>query len=314
VRNRNRALAAVAIITALLVASQPMRPRAAPAVQWTDFGNAAVVGGELQSRAACDGCAGGARSVQTIDSRGGYIEFTPSSGSHLFAGLGTHLTSSTAYSEIEFAFGFWPDGGWDIREGGVYRAEGHFLAGDRFKLSVEAGAVKDYRNGALVFSSAASPEFPLVFDVAMLSASASLGGATLVPSPTRTPTSAPVTANPGPYDAIIDRIVRPKPVTPAPPAAGGRFTDTAFGTRLLRDRRKYSSRHVRRVISVALRIAPERVEQERQLFLCGGHRWSGRAVRVRSHVYDGVANQPIGYWRRWVDPAAGLGTRVQFSR
>ena len=41
-------------------------------------------------------------------------------------------------------------------------------------------------------------------------------------------------ANPGPYDAIIDRIVRPKPGTAAPPAAGGRFADSLFGSRMLR--------------------------------------------------------------------------------
>jgi hypothetical protein len=107
VRNRNRALAAVALTTALLVASRPMQPRAAQAVQWTAFGNAAV------------------------------------------------------------------------------------------------------------------------------GASAAVGGATLVPSPTET-SSAPSTANPGPYDAIIDRVVRPKPTTAAPSAAGGRFTDAVFGSRMLR--------------------------------------------------------------------------------
>ena len=40
--------------------------------------------------------------------------------------------------------------------------------------------------------------------------------------------------NPGPYDAVIDRVARPKPTNAAPAAAGGRFIDAAFGSRMLR--------------------------------------------------------------------------------
>ena len=36
------------------------------------------------------------------------------------------------------------------------------------------------------------------------------------------------------YDAITDRVTRPKPSVPAPAAAGGRYTDIVFNTRLLR--------------------------------------------------------------------------------
>jgi hypothetical protein len=46
------------------------------------------------------------------------------------------------------------------------------------------------------------------------------------------PEAAP--GNPGPYDAVLDRIARPKPGTPAPAAAGGRFNDVVFGSRLAR--------------------------------------------------------------------------------
>ena len=49
-----------------------------------------------------------------------------------------------------------------------------------------------------------------------------------------TPVLRAAAANPGPYDAIIDRVARPKPTTAAPASAGGRFTDPTFGSRLLR--------------------------------------------------------------------------------
>jgi hypothetical protein len=150
VSQRKRNLAAVAAVVALLSISQPLRPAAAEAVTWTDLVDATVVNGVLQKSSGCDGCPGGARSVQTIGTGGGYVEFAPSSGAQLFAGLGTQQTASTAYTDIAFGFGFWPDGGWDIRESGQYRAEGRFASGDRFKVSIESGTVKYYQNGALV--------------------------------------------------------------------------------------------------------------------------------------------------------------------
>ena len=227
----NRTLAGLAIAASLLTASRAL-PQTAQVVDWTDLVGAAVANGVLRKTTGCDGCAGGARSVQTIDRGGGHIEFTPVGGSHLFAGLGTQQTASTSYNEIEFAFGLWPDGGWDIRESGMYRAEGRFAAGDRFKVSVASGAVQYYQNGALVFSSAAGPVYPLVFDATLLGASAAIGGATLVKAATVSSTSA--APNPGPYDAIVDRVARAKPATAAPSAAGGRFTDVVFGSRMLR--------------------------------------------------------------------------------
>jgi hypothetical protein len=225
---RNRTVAALAIAVALLTPARPLQSQTAQVVEWTDLVHTTVVNGVLQKApTACNGCPGGARSVQTIDSRGGYIEFTPAAGSHLFAGLGTQQTPSTAYAEIEFAFGIWPDGGWDIRENGVYRAEGRYAAGDRFKVSVESGAVKYYRNGTLVLSRPAASADPLVFDTTLLNLSAAIAGATLV----RVEGSS---SSPGPYVAITDRVARPKPATAAPAAAGGRFTDATFGSRMLR--------------------------------------------------------------------------------
>jgi hypothetical protein len=228
-----RSLAAVAIVVASLTLTRPLRPAAAEAVTWTDLVYASVVNGVLQRTSGCDGCVGGARSVQTIGTGGGYIEFAPSSGSQLFVGLGTQQTASTAYTDIAFGFGFWPDGGWDIRESGQYRAEGRFAAGDRFKVSIESGAVRYYHNGALVLSSPTAPTYPLVLDTTLISAAAAVANATLVQLQGGTPPATIVT-NPGPYDAIVDRVARPKPATAAPPAAGGRFTDSVFGSRLLR--------------------------------------------------------------------------------
>jgi hypothetical protein len=230
---RKTNLAAIAAVVALLSATRPLRPAAAEAVTWTDLVYATVTDGVLLRSSVCGGCPGGARSVQTIGTGGGYVEFTPSAGAQLFAGLGTQ-TASTAYTDIAFGFGFWPDGGWDIRESGQYRAEGRFSAGDRFKVSIESGTVKYYQNGALVFSSATAPAYPMVLDTTLLSAGAAIANATLAQQQGNTPPPPTAVLNPGPYDAIVDRVARPKPTTAAPPAAGGRFTDAVFGSRLLR--------------------------------------------------------------------------------
>jgi hypothetical protein len=44
------------------------------------------------------------------------MEFTPLFGGRLFAGLGSTQSATADPALIEYAFGFWPDGGWDVRE------------------------------------------------------------------------------------------------------------------------------------------------------------------------------------------------------
>ena len=145
-------------------------------VQWTNFVNASANGSALQKSSGCSGCAdAGATSVQALNHQDGFVEFTPGAGFRLYAGLGSDSTSNTDPALIDFAFSFWPDGGWDIRERNLYRTEGRFAAGDVFRIAVASGAVNYYQNGALVYTSLVQPAPILVLDTTLIS-----GGATLI--------------------------------------------------------------------------------------------------------------------------------------
>ena len=147
-------------------------------VQWTNIVNAMATGSALQKTAGCDGCGdAGATSVQSLGLQDGFIEFVPSSVTRLYAGLGIDTTANTDPTSIDFAFSFWPDGGWDIRERTSYRTEGRFVSGDVFRVAVESGVVKYYQNGALVYTSLAQPAGPLVFDTTLISSGATLTSA-----------------------------------------------------------------------------------------------------------------------------------------
>jgi hypothetical protein len=150
---------------------------------WTATVNATVTGTTLQKTGGCGSCldAGGI-SATTIASGDGYIQFTPSWGTRLYAGFSADRTNSTAVDQIQYAFSFWTDGTWDIREFNVYKTGGTHTAGDVFKISVEAGVVKYYRNAALVYTSTAAPVYPLGLDVTFLTINGTVSSPTIFSS------------------------------------------------------------------------------------------------------------------------------------
>jgi len=157
-----------------------------------------------------------------MTSSGGYIEFSVSTGARTFVGLSTDTSTSTDYANINYSFTFWPSGGWDIREGYAnWRTEGSFVAGDLFRISIENGAVKYYKNSALLYTSNVSPTYPLVMDATLSSISSSINNAVMVaPS-----TNVGIKTDLGTY---------PEPPLPALPPAGGKFIDPTFGTQIMR--------------------------------------------------------------------------------
>ncbi|PYR36047.1 MAG: hypothetical protein DMF93_20630 [Acidobacteria bacterium] len=106
--------------------------------------------------------------MNTIASGDGYVQFVPSIATRLYAGLSSDRTNSTDVSQIKFAFSFWTGSTWDIREGNVYKTEGSYAAGDVFKIAIESGIVKYYKNGTLVYTSTTAPSYPLGLDVTLM--------------------------------------------------------------------------------------------------------------------------------------------------
>ena len=132
-------------------------------------------------------------------------------------------------------------------------------------------------------------------------------GATLVQAPPSVPAST--------YDAITDRVTRPKPGTASPAAAGGRFTDIVFGSRMLR------------VTDENTRPAAWRLSYRSP---SGSHQnaWSATGNYFYVVSTDGAVvpfafdrtsmtaftNQSVGGRGWWNDAAARRRTRVQLFR
>jgi hypothetical protein len=147
-------------------------------VTWSAVLNSSGTSGAVQKVSGCNGCAAGAVAAEQISTAGGYVEFTPAAGHRIYAGLGGSGTTPGTIN-LPYSFSFWPDGGWDVREHNVYRGEGRFSAGDRFRIAVENGAVNYYHNGVRVHVSTLLPSLPLVFDATLLSSSASIANAVI---------------------------------------------------------------------------------------------------------------------------------------
>ena len=125
----------------------------------------------------------GAVSSQTIAAGDGYMEFTPGdTGTYRMCGLG-HTDSSAYFADIEYAFFMGGSGDLYIYESGTDRGyNGVYAASDRLKVAVEGGVVKYYRNGALVYTSTVTPQYPLQVDTSLNTVNSYLGNVVITNS------------------------------------------------------------------------------------------------------------------------------------
>lgn len=154
-------------------------------VIWTKLVNATLTGTTLRKTAGCEGCESTAISQQMITSGNGYLEIA-ASGMEKEGRIGLMLGNRTASaSNIDYAIGF--SGGLvSIRERGVYRMEMASQKGDVFRIAVENGVVKYYKNGAEIYRSRVVPTYPLVSAVALWTLKSSVTNVVIASSPAAT--------------------------------------------------------------------------------------------------------------------------------
>jgi endonuclease/exonuclease/phosphatase family metal-dependent hydrolase len=171
----NHGLSALRMVT---VKNGSVPPPPPPAGGWISAVNVSTAAGSLTKIDGCASCGdAGAVAEQQILASGGYVEFVPEAGVRLTAGLSADRSLSTDVSKLPYAFSFWTNGGWDIRESGVYRSEGRFAAGDKFRIAIENGGVVYYRNQVVVYRSRIAPALPLALDVTLFTSGGSITAA-----------------------------------------------------------------------------------------------------------------------------------------
>ncbi len=121
----------------------------------------------------------GAISTMGLGPGEGYFEIPAAAGSPIaMVGL-SHGNSGAGYSDIDYAL-YFASGTLYIFEGGLNRGSfGPLLAADRLRVSVESGVVTYRKNGALIYTSAVAPAYPLLVDSSLHSSGAWISGAVL---------------------------------------------------------------------------------------------------------------------------------------
>jgi hypothetical protein len=168
----------------LITHSSPGAGGVAQAVIWTNAVNATSTGATLKKTAGCDGCASTAVSQQVITSGNGYVEFTASEMTkERSVGLINSARTGPTFN-IDYAIALGADGGMAIRERGLYRMDMRYQANDVFRIAIENGVVRYYRNGARIYQSLVAPDYPLVAAASLINLNATVTNAMIVATPT----------------------------------------------------------------------------------------------------------------------------------
>ncbi len=110
----------------------------------------------------------GAVAAQRILWGDGFLEFTATETNKRRAAGLSRGDSDQSLVDIDFAIVLNADGTVEVQESGVSMGLfGSYAANDRLRVEVVAGVVKYYRNAGLLFTSSATPFFPLLADTSL---------------------------------------------------------------------------------------------------------------------------------------------------
>ncbi|MEN9330943.1 MAG: hypothetical protein RLZZ94_33, partial [Bacteroidota bacterium] len=110
---------------------------------------------------------GGAASWNSV-ANFGYFEFTATENNKLRCIGLSNANNASDHLSIQYAFYLQTDGNYRIYESGVDRGLiGPYQPGALFRIKVEAGVVKYFKDGVLVYLSAVAPSLPLIVDVSI---------------------------------------------------------------------------------------------------------------------------------------------------
>lgn len=149
-------------------------------VVWTGAVNCTATGNSLQKTSGLGDTPDAAgTSQQQIASGDGYLEFTAgATGKIRFCGL-THSPSGTDFYAIDFALKLTETGVAEIRENNSYQGETTYTGGDVFRIAIQGGVVKYYKNGAVFYTSGRAPSYPLRADAVFINLNGTVNNAVI---------------------------------------------------------------------------------------------------------------------------------------
>ena len=137
---------------------------------WSNEVGVAVQGYGLRDTASTGWGNSGATTTVELQSGDGYAEFTATSRT-TWSMLGlSNGNANASYTDIDFAIAA-GNGSVYVYESGTSRGSfGTYAIGDRLRAAVEGGVVRYRKNGTLLYTSALTPQYPLLVDTALYSA------------------------------------------------------------------------------------------------------------------------------------------------
>jgi hypothetical protein len=158
---------------------QPATSPSAENVTWTNKVGVTASGNDLTKTSTVAGWNAGAISSQTLTGDG-YVEFsTAENDVGKMCGL-SHTSANQNYTEIDYAISLGGGNLLRVYENGVLKAGfGNYTPGQRFRVAVEGGVVKYYRDGMLFYTSTVAPVFPLLVDSSLYATGATITDAVI---------------------------------------------------------------------------------------------------------------------------------------
>jgi len=147
-------------------------------VTWTSTVGVMAVDNDL-TKTAAQGWNAGAVSNETVGDNS-FVQFTTAeSDTSKMVGFSNGDTN-VWYDDIDFAFYLTASGSLYVYEGGVNRGRvGSYAASDVLRIEVVGGEVRYLNNGALLYTSAGMPAFPLLVDTSLLTTGATINDVAL---------------------------------------------------------------------------------------------------------------------------------------
>lgn len=140
-----------AFLAFLTVVPKAANPLFVP-VEWQTTANVTIASGVVTKTSGCDGCPDGSVLSTLLPTTGDvYVRFVPNATGTMVVGL---IQDGTTLSASAFALGFQisADGYWEVREAGVWVAEGMAGPTDEFRIGLEGDQVRYYVSGHVVYS------------------------------------------------------------------------------------------------------------------------------------------------------------------
>jgi PKD repeat protein len=172
-------------------------------VIWKNVVGCSVSGNSLTKTAESLWGNAGASSTQSLQAGNGYLQFTATETNlERMCGL-SNSDPDQSYISINFAIHLNTGRAFYVYESGIQKGYfGDYNPGDVFRVAVESGVVKYYRNNTVFYTSTARPTYPLIADATLNGRNSTITNAIIsgggsIPAPTDPPEVIVVTPNGG---------------------------------------------------------------------------------------------------------------------